>query len=77
MRINEFLILGWGPGTRSELNYLLILPFIILVFEGLSLSFVLTLFSLSHSPPFWQRNGVLTQGEGVLWKSGGKGNDNS
>ena len=77
MRINEFLTPGGGTGTRSELNYLLILPFIILVFEGLSLSFVLTLFSLSHSPPIWPRNGVLPLGERVPWKSGGKGNDNS
>ena len=49
MIIHEFLILRGGTGTRSELNYLLSLPFFLLVFDGLSLSCPQTLLSLSFN----------------------------
>ena len=49
MRIPEFLSPGGGTSTRYKLNSLLSLPFILLFFYGLSLSLVLTLFSLSLS----------------------------
>ena len=49
MTIHEFLILGGGTGKRSELNYLLSLPFFLLVFDGLSLYCSLTLLSLSSN----------------------------
>ena len=68
MRINGFLIPGGVTSTRFEINSLLIIPFIILVFDGLSLFFPHTLLSLSYAPILAKGWGMDPRGEGDVDK---------
>ena len=69
MRIPEFLSLGRGTSTRSELNFLLSLPFFLLVFLWyLSLSCPNTLLSLSVAPNFYKVWGMAPRGKSYLNK---------
>ena len=72
MRIPEFLSPCGGTGTSSKLNYLLFLPFFLLVFNGLSLSCTHTLLSLFFTHLLAKGWGRALRGEGDVDKGGGR-----
>ena len=68
MIITELLIPGGGTSTRSKLNPLLILPFILLVFYVLSISCLHTLLSLYFAPILSNGWGMSPMREGAIYK---------
>ena len=70
MIIPEFWIFFGGTGTRSELNYVLSLPFFLLFFL-LSISLLFSHSSLSLPPPLFSEGwGIPPRGEGAVDKGG-------